>query len=434
VNVAVVGSGRVGLVTGACLASLGHTVACMDADESRVAMLREGRAPFYEPDLDELVAEGLEAGTLRFVDGVAEAVNDAEVAFVCVGRPPVGRDDRSLSAVEDAARAVAKAAPQGLVVAVKSTVPPGTNRRVSQVIAAERPDLEFDVASNPEFLREGRAVEDTLRPDRLVIGATGERSADTLRRLYAPILEGGCRVIETDPATAELAKLSSNAFLALKISYANGLARLAEHTGADVAGVADIMGSDPRIGRAFLGAGLGYGGYCLPKDVATLEKAASRAGYDFGLLREVVRINDEAVDAVMRTVEEAVWNLEGKRVTLLGAAFKAGTDDIRAAPSLELARRLLDAGAEVVVWDPKAAKHAAEELPGLGISEDPYEAAVGASCAVVCTEWPELRELDLGHLANGMADRVLVDARNYLDPEQARAAGFRYLAIGRASD
>jgi UDPglucose 6-dehydrogenase len=434
VNVAVIGTGRVGLVTGACLASIGHTVSCMDADRTRVAMLREGRAPFYEPDLDEMVAGGLARGALRFVDTVAEAVQGAAFAFICVGRPVVGRDDRSLSAVEDAARAVAKAAPQGLVVVVKSTVPPGTNRRVAQVVATERADLEFDVASNPEFLREGRAVEDTLRPDRLVVGASGERSLDALRRLYAPIIDAGCRLVETDPESAELAKLSSNAFLALKISYANGLARLAERTGADVADVAEILGSDPRIGRAFLGAGLGYGGYCLPKDVAMLEKTAERAGYDFGLLREVARINEEAVEAVVRTVEEVVWNLEGKRVTLLGAAFKPGTDDVRAAPSLVLARQLLDAGAEVAVWDPKAAKHAAEEVPELAISEDPYEAAVGASCAVVCTEWPELRELDLRHLAGGMAERVLVDARNALDAEALRAAGFRYVPIGRAAD
>jgi UDPglucose 6-dehydrogenase len=434
VNVAVIGTGRVGLVTAAALASLGHTVAGADADRSRIAMLRESRLPFYEPGLDDLVSAGLSDGTLRFVDDVAGAVGDAEISFICVGRPPVGRDDRSLRAVEDAARAVARAAPQGIVVVVKSTVPPGTNGRVSRAVAAERPDLAFDVASNPEFLREGRAVEDTLRPDRLVVGATGERSRDALRRVYAPILEAGCRLFETDPATAELAKLSSNAFLAAKISYANGLARIAERTGADVAGVVDIMGSDPRIGGAFLGPGLGYGGYCLPKDVAMLERVAERAGYDFGLLREVARINDEAVEAVAHAVEEAVWNLEGKRVALFGAAFKPGTDDVRAAPALLLARRLLDAGAEVVVWDPKAAKHAAEELPSLGISEDPYEAAVGASCAVVCTEWPELRELDLAHLAGAMAERVLVDARNHLNGEEARAAGFRYLPVGRAAD
>jgi UDPglucose 6-dehydrogenase len=265
-----------------------------------------------------------------------------------------------------------------------------------------------------------------------VVGATDDQGRATMRALYAPLLDAGYPLIETDPATAELAKLASNAFLATKISYANGLARVAERAGADVLGVTQIMGGDPRIGAAFLGAGLGYGGYCLPKDIVTLEKTASRLGYDFGLLREVVRINDEAVEVVAKAVEDAVWNLEGKRLLLLGAAFKAGTDDVRAAPSLALARLLLEAGALVTVWDPLAAHEAAKELPGLEVAEDPYAGAVDAHCAVVCTEWPEFSELDLRRLSDAMAEAVLVDARNCLDPEAARAAGFRYVPIGRS--
>jgi UDPglucose 6-dehydrogenase len=432
-NVGVIGSGRVGLVTGACLASLGHDVTCMDADAVKIAMLRDGRPHFYEPDLERLLTEGLERGLLRFVDKVEEAVVDAQVVMICVGRPPVGLDDKSLTAVEEAARAIARAAPPDLVVVVKSTVPPGTNGRVAQVVASERPDLSYSVVSSPEFLREGHAVKDTLEPDRLVVGTVAGDAAGrvAMRTLYAPLLEARRLLIETDPSTAELAKLSSNAFLALKISYANGLARMAERAGADVVGVTEIMGGDPRIGPDFLSAGLGYGGFCLPKDIVTLEKTAARLGYDFGLLREVVHINEEAVQVVAKIVEEAVWNLEGKRLLLLGAAFKAGTDDVRAAPSLALARLLLDEGATVVLWDPMAGAEAARELPGLEVAGDPIEGAAGAHCAVVCTEWPEFRALDMHKLADAMAEAVLVDARNCLDPIVAREAGFRYVAIGR---
>jgi UDPglucose 6-dehydrogenase len=431
VNVGVIGSGRVGLVTGACLASLGHDVVCTDSDAAKISQLREGRPHFLEPDLERLLRAGLADGRLRFADTIEQAVADAEVVLICVGRPPVGGDDRSLTAVEESARAIARSAGQGVVVVVKSTVPPGTNGRVMQVMASERPDLTCAVVSNPEFLREGHAVRDTLEPDRLVVGAADDRSRSAMRALYAPLLKAGSPLIETDPATAELAKLACNAFLATKVSYANGLARVAERAGADVVEVTRIMGGDPRIGAAFLGAGLGYGGYCLPKDIVTLERTASRLGYDFGLLREVVRINDEAVEVVARAVEEAVWNLEGKRLLLLGAAFKAGTDDVRAAPSLSLARLLLAAGAGVAIWDPLAARAAAEELPDLEVAEDPYAGAVGAHCAVVCTEWPEVSALDLPHLAGAMAEPVLVDARNCIDPAAARDAGLRYVPIGR---
>ena len=433
-NIGVIGSGRVGLVTGVCLASIGHDVTCMDSDAKKIAMLREGRPHFYEPELERLLTEGIEKGLLHFVDKVEEAVADADVVMICVGRPPVGLDDKSMTAVEEAARAIARAAPQDVVIVVKSTVPPGTNGRVAGVTASERRDLTYSVISSPEFLREGHAVQDTLEPDRLVVGASSDDMAGrtAMRALYAPLLDAGIPLIETDPSTAEMAKLSSNAFLALKISYANGLARMSELAGADVVGVTEIMGGDPRIGSAFLGAGLGYGGFCLPKDIVTLEKTAKRLGYDFGLLREVVHINEEAVQAVARIVEEAVWNIEGKRLLLLGAAFKAGTDDVRAAPSLALARLLLAEGATVVLWDPMAGAEAARELPELEIVDDPIEGAADAHCAIVCTEWPEFREMDLNRMASVMAEAILVDARNCLDPAVARDAGFRYVAIGRS--
>ena len=432
-KVAVIGIGHVGLISAVAFASLGDDVVGMDVDEAKMTALNAGRTPFHEPKLDDLLHEGLASGRLRFTTDVATAVAEAKAVFICVGRPPVGQGDRSLTAVEDTVRAVARAAADGVVLVVKSTVPPGTSERVRQVVAQERPGLTFAVASSPEFLREGHAVDDTLEPDRLVVGTDDEHARIVLRELYRPLMAAGVRLIETDAATAELSKLSSNAFLALKISFANGLARLSERAGADVVGVTDILGADPRIGSAFLGAGLGYGGYCLPKDVVTLEKVSSRFGYDFPLLRETWRINDEALEAVLRAVEEAVWNLEGKTVALLGLAFKAGTDDVRTAPALRLASRLIEEGATVVGYDPMAGEVALRELPDIKILDDPYAAAQGAACVVLCTEWPEFQTLDLPRLAAETATPILVDGRNYLDPAAVRAAGFTYRGVGRSA-
>ncbi|HEY7400937.1 MAG TPA: UDP-glucose/GDP-mannose dehydrogenase family protein [Actinomycetota bacterium] len=430
-KVAIIGTGHVGLVTGVALASLGHDVVGMDANAGRVALLREGTPPFEEPRLRELLQEGMRAGRLSFTDSIQEAVAGSEVVMICVGRPPIGLGDRSLVAVESAVRDIARHAPRGVVVVVKSTVPPGTTARIEQVIRLERPDLEFSIVSSPEFLREGHAIEDTLEPDRIVAGSDSVRGVDAIRRLYAPLLDAGRRLIETDPRSAELSKLASNAFLALKISYANALARVAERSGADVTEVTQIMGADARIGHAFLGAGLGFGGYCLPKDIVTLERVADRLGYDFGLLREATKINDEALESVARKVEEAVWNLEGKRVAVFGLAFKAGTDDVRGAPALGLVRRLLAEGAEVVAWDPMAGELAREEVPELQLASDPMQAASGAHCVVICTEWPEIRGLDLDELRGQMAYPVVVDGRNVLDPGKATAAGIAYHSVGR---
>lgn len=432
-KVAIVGTGHVGLITGVALASLGNEVVGMDASAERVAMLREGRPPFEEPGLTDLLREGMEAGRLTFTDSIADAVEGAEVVMICVGRPPVGLGDRSQVAVESAVRNIARHAIQGVVVIVKSTVPPGTTARIEQVIRLERPDLDFSIVSSPEFLREGHAIEDTLEPDRIVAGSDSARGIAAIRELYAPLLAEGRLLIETDPRSAELSKLASNGFLAVKISYANALARVAERSGADVTEIAQIMGADARIGPAFLGAGLGFGGYCLPKDIVTLERVADRLGYDFALLREATRINDEALEAVARMVEEAVWNLEGKRVGVLGLAFKAGTDDVRGAPALGLVQRLLGEGADVVAWDPMAAEAAKEEIPELQLAADPLVAASGAHCVVICTEWPQIRELDLQELRRLMAYPVVVDGRNVLEPEKARAAGLTYLSVGRPS-
>jgi UDPglucose 6-dehydrogenase len=434
-KLAIVGIGHVGLVTGAALVRVGHEVVGVDGDVTKVEALRNGGLPFHEEDLQELVAEGTAAGRLRFTSRVGEAVPGAEVVFICVGRPPTSSGDPSLIAVEAAARDVARHADHGVVIAEKSTVPPGTADRIRRTVTLERPDLDFDVVANPEFLREGHAVEDTLRPDRIVVGADSERGFGAMRRLYAPLTGGsGPQLIETDVPTAELAKLACNAFLATKISFANAIARVAEVAGADVLGIAEVMGSDPRIGRAFLGAGLGFGGYCLPKDLLALERLSARLGYDFGLLREVDRINREAVEAAASKIEAAIWNLEDKRVALLGLAFKPETDDVRAAPALALARRLIDAGATVVGYDPLAGGVAKAELPQLELAPDPYAAAERAHCLILATDWPEFRDLDWERVRSAMVYPIVVDGRNALDQRTMVKHGFSYHAMGRATD
>ncbi|HVD70779.1 MAG TPA: UDP-glucose/GDP-mannose dehydrogenase family protein [Actinomycetota bacterium] len=429
-RIAIIGTGHVGLITAVGLASVGNDVVGMDLSPETVATLGRGQAPFHEPDLDRLLRDGLQARRLRFTTSVADAVTGARVVFICVGRPPEGNGDKSLSAVEEAARAVARAAGPEVVLVVKSTVPPGTTGRIGKVVLLERPDLDLVAVSNPEFLREGHAVEDTLRPDRLVVGSDDPRGFEVLRDLYAPVLAHS-RLIETDPRTAELAKLASNAFLATKISFANALARVCELADADVGGVTEIMGADPRIGASFLGAGLGFGGYCLPKDIVTLERVADRLGYDFGLLREASSVNDASLIAVFRKIEEAVWNLEGKIVTLLGLAFKPGTDDVRGAPAMALAELLHKEGAHVRGVDPMAGHAASALAPWLEVIEDSYDAALGAHCLVSCTEWPQFRDLDLVRIHSLMAEPSIVDGRNVLDPGEAQAAGFQYAAVGR---
>jgi UDPglucose 6-dehydrogenase len=425
------GTGHVGLVTCVALASLGHDVVGTDVDAEKISLLTSGLCPFYEPGLEEALGREMAADRLSFTLAASEALRDAEVVFICVGTPARSNGEANLVAMESSAREIARHARDGVLVVEKSTVPAGTAERVRTTLARERDGFRFDVASNPEFLREGTGLRDALEPDRIVIGVESEWAREVLRGLYQPLTDRGYRLIETDIATAELAKHASNAFLALKISFANALARICERAGADVSSVADVMGSDPRIDRAFLNAGLGYGGYCFPKDLIALERLAARLGYEFPLLREVERLNDEAVEVAASKVEEALWNLEEKRVAMLGLAFKPGTDDIRFSPALALARRLQSAGAHVVGFDPRAAANAKQEMPELEIASDPYEAASGAHCLVLATEWQEFRTLDLAALKEVMAYPVVVDGRNALDPVEVAAAGFAYHPMGR---
>jgi len=351
--------------------------------------------------------------------------------FICVGTPPKASGEASLAAVERAAELIARHADGPTVVVEKSTVPAGTAERVLEAIRRHRRDGEFNMVSNPEFLREGSAVEDALHPDRILVGSDSPEALALMRELYAPLVASGARLIETDLRTAELAKHACNAFLAMKVSFVNALARLAELAGADVETVAQVMGADPRIGPAFLRAGLGYGGYCFPKDLIAFERLAAGLGYDFPLLREIARINEEAVEAAFRKVQDALWNVEGKRVALLGLSFKPGTDDVRFSPALALAARLLDAGANVVGYDPQAGSAARAEVPELEVVDDPFGALAGAHCAVVCTDWPEFESIDLAKMHEQMAVPAVVDARNVFVPDDMAAAGFTYLSTGR---
>lgn len=430
-RVGVVGLGHVGLPTAAVLAHIGHDVVAMDSDAGKLAGIVAGDMPFFEPGLQEMVGEGQRSGRLTFTADISDVPRDAQAVFICVGTPPRASGEANLLAVEEAAEAIATHATGDLVIVEKSTVPAGTAERLAQVVRRHRDEHRFWVVSNPEFLQEGRAIEDSLRPSRILIGANDEAATAVMSALYAPMIEAGARWIATDVVTAELAKHASNAFLSMKISFANAMARLCELAGGDVVDVADAMGADPRIGRDFLNAGLGYGGYCFPKDLDAFEMLAEKLGYDFGLLREVRKINDEAVEVTLRKIADVLWNLEGKKIALLGLAFKGGTDDTRLSPSLKLAERLLAEGARVVGSDPVANDAARKELPALETCADLYEALEDAHCVVIGTEWPEFADVDLARAARLMKFKIIVDGRNLLDPEAVSAAGFTYLPTGR---
>ncbi|MGH7541610.1 MAG: UDP-glucose dehydrogenase family protein [Gemmatimonadota bacterium] len=432
-SVGVIGTGHVGLITCLSMAEVGHRVVGIDAVTAKIEALLEGRMPFHEPGGQDLLDQQLASGRLKFTSETADAVSSADVVFICVGTPARASGEANLVAVERAARDIARAATGPLLIVEKSTVPAGTSAQLERMVAHERPDLTgtLDVASNPEFLREGRALHDARHPDRILVGARSPKAFETMRRLYRPFLDEGVPLIETDIASAELAKHASNAFLALKISYVNALARICEVSGADIEAVARVMGADPRIGPEFLRAGLGFGGYCFPKDLSAFERVSEGLGYRFPMLAEVGRINDEAIDAAVSKIRDVVWNLDGKRVALLGLAFKPDTDDVRFSPALTLARRLVAEGAVVVGFDPVAGAAAREEIPELELAPDPYGAAEGASCVVVCTAWEEFRGLDLGKLGERMAARNLVDGRNLFDAAAAAAAGVTYRAMGR---
>jgi UDPglucose 6-dehydrogenase len=429
-NICVVGTGYVGLVTGAVFADLGNDVVCVDSDAAKIADLEAGVMPIYEPGLEEMVARNAADGRLTFTTDLAAAVRRAVIVFITVGTPPKRDGQADLTAVEDVARGIAQAMERYTVVVNKSTVPVGTGELVREVIERHqtRP-VPFDVVSNPEFLREGSAIEDTLRPDRIVIGAPTQQVAMSLLELYAPLERP---MIITDVPSAEMIKYASNAFLSTKISFINAIANICELAGADVTQVMKGMGLDPRIGGAFLAAGLGYGGSCFPKDTDSLVHTAAALGYDFALLRAVVDINRERAGHFVDGLVKALGPLDGRVIAVLGLAFKPNTDDMREAKSVEVIGRLLELGATVRAYDPVAMSHASRQLPpAVGYCDSPYDAAAGADAVALVTEWNEFKFLNLERLRGVMRRPVVFDGRNLWEPERMRRLGFEYHSIGR---
>ena len=437
-QITIIGVGHVGLVSAAAFARWGHDVVGYDLDAAKVATMQGGAPWFHEPGLQELLTEVTDAGRLRFTHDIAGALRDAEIVFVCVGTPPLPGGGPNLSYVEAVGRTVAGQANRELVLVEKSTVPANTGRRLEQVIARETERLglshRIHIASNPEFLKEGAAVEDTLHPDRVVYGTSSEFARDTLRAVYAPLVEqDGCPVVETDVASAELIKHASNAYLATRISFINAVAQICDRVGADVKTVAEGMGHDVRIGHRFLQAGLGYGGSCFPKDVDAFAHLASQVGYGFGLLDEVRDINIGQRASMIHKLEHELWHLNGKTIALLGAAFKPGTDDLRESPALYLADELIELGAEVRVYDPVALPNVEVERPDLVRAESIDAALADAHAAVVCTDWDEIKKIEPQQFLDGLAYPIVVDGRNVYEPEAFIAAGIRYHSMGRTS-
>jgi UDPglucose 6-dehydrogenase len=430
VNICVVGTGYVGLVTGAVFADLGNEVVCVDNVARKIAQLQAGQMPIYEPGLEEMVARNVADGRLTFTTDLAAAVRRAVIIFITVGTPAKDTGQTDLAAVEAVARQIAQAMERYTVIVNKSTVPVGTGDLVREVIERHQPTpVPFDVVSNPEFLREGSAIEDTLRPDRIVIGAPTQQVAMTLLELYAPLERP---MIITDVPSAEMIKYASNAFLAAKISFINAVADICELAGADVTQVMKGMGLDPRIGPAFLQAGLGYGGSCFPKDTDSLIHSAATLGADFALLRAVVETNHERTHHFVRAIEKALAPLDGKTLAVLGLAFKPNTDDMRDAKSIEVIGRLVELGATVRAYDPVAIENARMLLPpGVTYSESPYAAAADADGVVLVTEWNEFKLLNLERLRAVMRRPVVFDGRNLWEPERMRRLGFEYHSIGR---
>jgi len=448
-RLSVIGCGYVGLVTGACLAEAGHDVVCTDIDRERIAKLNAGGVPIYEHHLEQILASARKAGKLSYTADAGEAIRAGEAIFICVGTPPKDSGEADLSAIDHVARQIAAEAKSPKLVVEKSTVPARTGLALSRALSAysKNSNVKFRVASNPEFLQEGTAVADFFHPDRIVVGVEDPSSAAELREIYRPILErsfrcpvhnGTCppgrkaEFLVTTINSAELIKHASNSFLALKISYANVIADLCEKIGANVEEVTHAMGLDPRIGGQFLKAGLGYGGFCLPKDVQAFIHLSASVGVDFDILKATESVNKQRIDRYFEKIRQALWVVKDKRVAVLGLAFKANTDDIRFAPALEVVRRLLEEGAVVHATDPEGMPRTKALFPEVHYHEDAYQALQGADAALVCTEWDSFRKLDWDRAGKVMARKLVIDGRNLYTPQGMREKGFEYYSFGRA--
>ncbi len=431
-NVAVVGTGYVGLVGGVCMADMGHQVVCVDIDEAKVRTLQAGKTPIYEPGLEELLEKTIEANAISFTTSLSEAVKGAEVVFLALPTPPGENGAADLSYILKVAEDLGPLVDHYMVIVDKSTVPVGTAQMVREKIAAQA-QADFDVVSNPEFLREGHAVHDFMQPDRVVIGGSSERAVQSLRELYRPIAHEG-QIIVMDEASAELTKYAANSFLATKVTFMNEIANLADLLGANVEAVRLGIGSDDRIGSKFLQAGIGYGGSCFPKDVQALLNTASSAGYEFKTLQAIMDVNARQKQRLIEMAEKHFGDLRGKRIALWGLAFKPDTDDIREAPALEIIHGLLEKGATVVGYDPEAeanTERAFAGKAGVTFEEDMYQAVSGADALFIATEWNVFEAADLARLKAALAQPVVFDGRNIFEPSDMARAGFEYFSIGR---
>ncbi|HXV68725.1 MAG TPA: UDP-glucose/GDP-mannose dehydrogenase family protein [Nitrospira sp.] len=431
-HISVIGTGYVGLVTGASFAEFGVNVTCMDNDAGRIEKLEKGEVPFYEPGITELVAKGVKEGRLSFTTDIAQAVDKALVIFIAVGTPPSEDGSANLSFVEEVGRGIARHMTGYKVIVTKSTVPVGTGEKIREVIRnTQKEAIRFDVVSNPEFLREGSAIEDFMRPNRVVIGADSDQAVAIMKDLYRPLYLIETPIVVTDVPTAELIKYASNAFLATKISFINEMANLCERVGADVQMVAKGMGLDHRIGSKFLHAGPGFGGSCFPKDLAALIQTGERNGHPMQIASAASRVNDVQRARMIAKIREAVGGLKGKTFGMLGLSFKPNTNDLREAPALAISRELMSEGATIRAYDPEAMEEARRLLPELQPCRDAYHAAEGADALVIMTEWNLFRNLDFEKLKAVMRSPLLLDLRNVYDPARVTAAGFTHVSVGR---
>ena len=442
-NIAIIGSGYVGLVSGVCFAHIGHRVICIDNDQGKIRELKKGRVPIFEPGLEPLLRRYLKEKRLSFTTSIGEAAKRSKVIFIAVGTPSKPNGEADLTYVENVARQIALHLDSYKLIVEKSTVPTATGQRIERtirlhlsqrfhktpnVLSKTKGVLDFDVASNPEFLREGSAISDFMDPDRIVIGVESKRAEELLREIYKPLK---APIVVTNMNSAEMIKHASNSFLATKISFINAVARICDRLGADVLKVAEGMGFDKRIGRSFLDAGIGYGGSCFPKDVDAFIRLAEKSGYDFALLKAVRDVNAFQKSAFLRLIEDKLWILKNKVIGVLGLAFKPDTDDMRNAPAIDIIAGLHQEGAVIKAYDPKAGFKAKKLLPKIKFCKDAYQAASGCDCLLFLTEWKEFKELDFARIRRMMHQPIIFDGRNLFDKDKMEKLGFEYFGIGR---
>jgi len=429
VNISIIGSGYVGLVSGACFAELGNRVICADNDKQKIAAIKKGIMPIYEPGLEELIANNIKKGRLKFSSSIKEAVKGSEVIFIAVGTPSLDNGEADLTGIENVAYNIAINMTSYHLIVEKSTVPVETGKWVKQTISNHaKGGVKFDVASNPEFLREGSAINDFMHPDRIVVGVESKKAEEILTNLYKPLK---APLVITDIKSAELIKHASNAFLATKISFINAVSRICDKVGADVMEVAEGMGLDKRIGQSFLSPGIGYGGSCFPKDLDAFINISEKLGYDFELLRAVKDVNSQQKEFMFKKIRDVLWIIKNKTIGVLGLSFKPNTDDIRNAPALEIIRALQAEGAKIKAYDPSAMKKAKEVLDGVTFCEDSYNACRGSDCLLILTEWDEFKELDFSKVKKLLKRPLIIDGRNIYEPEALKKMGFTYICVGR---